>query len=332
MAFKYSLILKGNYDELSDAGGELQKLGYKHKGPAFSEEASQIIVNNAKMGGSDILNGEFGLYGKHTLSRDYTFELSDSIERQAALAIAAIHDDEEGHVGEYVKCLLKGVDSEKSGKITGKSFNNSNWIIDGMQFSYIVPRQAVKMTPEEIIAYFQGKEKLPNIVRDTPKPYEERRKVVAYTLKKGLPGVLAYARFTWDGGKGGWYYKIDSNHEYVFSQEEVQRDLEWFEAVYEEEIKSEQLIVGNRKDEIIISSKGGITLVSSLEASFPIKINEITKIIEYFRRPNLSLAGWAVTLPKNYNSIRIGCVDEDHRFSIEELEKVVEVYNRLNPK
>lgn len=310
MAFKYSLILKGNYDELSRASEELQKLGYKHKSSCFQGDAIKLLVNNSRKEGSDVQNGEFGFYGRDTLARDYTFELSSPIERGAALAIAAIHDDKEGYVGEYVISLLKGTDREKIGKIVRRSiYSATDWVIEGFKFSHKIPSQARKLTPEEIITYFQ-----------------EKRRIIGYRAIKDFPEVKAGDKFYW--AAIGHCYISERNVAKAVNKEAVETESEWFEPVYEEVKRSTTISIGHVKTSVTIHKNGDVQFLSK-SYNGVVKIHDIKRIINSFE-PVLFLGVHPVSLVEEHRPIRIGCESEDYRFSLNELHEIIEKYNELN--
>lgn len=165
--FKYSLncsfTLESTQEEFIK---KLKELGYKQFLSHY--EANIIAVNGNKKSGNEKYNGEYKLLHSTYFERDYTFNIENKWEFEAALAIATIHDDDIPHVGEWIKSteyIIKGspfksciYNGEGLRKIIQVSTNNVSFNVTPYNHCFQTTLlYNPKATPEEIIEYMKEK-------------------------------------------------------------------------------------------------------------------------------------------------------------------------------
>ena len=96
--------------------------------------------------------------------------------------------------------------------------------------------------------------------------------------------------------------------------------------VYEEE--SIELVLGTRKDKILIE-KGSISYRGE-----KIKVLDLSTIVNTLTKiTRLTIVDYPVSIvidDLNKPIVRIGCESENHLFSINELQSVIDAYDKLN--
>lgn len=153
--FKYSMYLTfKNFDIGSSFARALDDFGYKNVGGRRNYDQDSIWTCGI-LGG---LGYGYGVFSQTKSKRDFIFNIDNKWEYEAALAIAAIRDDNKPYVGEYV------VSKNKNSYLEGKGLCK---IIEVMKDSICFRANIMavssleiacrKATPEEIIAYMKEK-------------------------------------------------------------------------------------------------------------------------------------------------------------------------------
>lgn len=104
---------------------------------------------------------------------------------------------------------------------------------------------------------------------------------------------------------------------------------ECYQPIYKNESAPSTLTIGTNGMEVIVSEgsirAGGTTFTRT----------GLDQLRKYLRRvtsatPIYNTGNYAITLKENWRFIRIGCTDEDHRVSLEELDRVIAEYDKIN--
>lgn len=151
---KYNLSISGNRDNLTAFHHKLVKLGYSTD--------SYTITDRLYI--STYYNGKFWIQNTIPGKSDYTFNIDNKWEYEAALAIAAIRDDNKPYVGEWVVSnkdyyTLKERALWKISEVIQRnpiSFHVEEYKCDNKNGTSDL-RYHPKATPEEIIAYMKEK-------------------------------------------------------------------------------------------------------------------------------------------------------------------------------
>lgn len=165
--FKYSINARfTNIESRNSFMKELITLGYELKSASFRGDV--IIINGTK---SLCGNAEFKLV-INPLKRDFTFNIDNKWEYEAALAIAAIRDDDKSYVGEWVRLF----------KVTWSGYKDKHDVLHKInvlggedRYSYegssnqdgfetnLNGGYSRKATPEEIISYMKEQYRVPDL-------------------------------------------------------------------------------------------------------------------------------------------------------------------------
>ena len=354
MTHKYLVSWKGDTaEEVISYAKALEGMGYKpYDGETLPRAKSNLErwVKSYKNYGAtyNILGNNFPEASNH-----YVFQGVNAWERDAALAIAAISEDDTFHTGEWVwvlpmdkfydnceKCPQKILIDRGADYSSPIRYNLA--FSDGTINSY---GQLRKATPEELIEFFKNKQVNTNTLGRAdiassadcqlaaPKKQEvDREDIIGYRIIKDGPGfkkgleLRERAQFPTQMG-----YRASAIEAYgnsVKFPDGVLADTEWFEPIFKEREKVESLTIGSRNDSITISS-----LKDTVSTPVgDIDIATVRELVDYFTTPNIIVTGFAVSTKPDWRFIRIGCDSEDHRFSIEELVRVIETYNELRTK
>lgn len=166
--FKYSIFANFNNVNTADQFIEdLEVLGYKDREKNYLEENSiQIRINSTKDHCSEVKNGHYHIDITDSSCpsnvRDFTFNIDNKWEYEAALAIAAIVDDNNPYVGEWVVSNSRHFRQKdgiyKIAKTSGLLFNTEDYVPHGTTYEVdLTSIYARKATPEEIIEFFKNK-------------------------------------------------------------------------------------------------------------------------------------------------------------------------------
>lgn len=175
-------------------------------------------------------------------------------------------------------------------------------------------------------------EQFEKYVLNTP---QQGKKIIGYKTPMDLFGGAIKKGHIYSKPKEGnhWYSPSPiTEYSYKNGQSLAAEIVEAWEAVYEELWITRTIGSNNLKVKIL---KGRI----ETEGKGTINIEEVKKLVEYFMNPpflfkiNLKDNGpnYSMTLAdQDTKNIRIGCKDEDNRFSINELNLLITDYNKLN--
>lgn len=176
MRFKYSITCSGDRKNKKRLAEELTKLGYKRDGISDEFKFNYLSINESKRPqDSNIKQGEFGCY-QNKYDRDYSFNIDNEWEFQAALAIAAIRDDNEGYIGEiwwYDEYAYQIIENDRT--IIGVWWNSYTRHVYGKIAVGIGNWK--KATPEEIIEHFKN-----NKLINMNKKKMNEKKIIGYKL------------------------------------------------------------------------------------------------------------------------------------------------------
>lgn len=327
--FKYKVFLAPG-ERVLEYKQSLKELGYTG-GLNGSTYAVKTYGDNSFMGLGSRLDG---------LYADYSFlEQGEDWQYDAALAIAAIQEEEGYHENEWVVF---------DGKSDGRQFTNGKlyqlggkyWLKnkeggfhikkDDNEVANGYPDnesngKSHKASSEEIIAFFKQKHS------KMPESKSTTQKVVGYRIKKDGPGFKKGLELKERvDSKPEVNYRswvIDSpSHRVKFPISVLEKETEWFEPIYEELVKVERLVIGGKDLTVVINSKGEIK-ARGLE----IAISDLRRVYNWFTNPgNWKLADYPISYSQETRFIRVGCIEEDNLFSPAEIASVVAAYNRLN--
>lgn len=310
----------------------LKALGYKDSGNIgiHSDETryTQIVK----------YDNHFTSYSDSRLQAGFAFNIAESEELDAALAISAIQEGEKYYENEWI--VFDGHEALKSDVLTigklyqlgGKYWNANDGFLKvkeddrGRANGYGKNQNFLfhKASPEEIIEFY--KQKYSKMVED--------RKIIGYKLLKDTPTLKAGVEFSSNNTEGGWTYQdSDKSFAYWYTQKEIDEAIGWFEPIYKEEVKTETLVLGSRKIKVVINSKKQI-LTSNYSENIRIQsIRIILQILTESRIQDISISkeGLAAYINNDIQFIRIGCEVENNLFSIKELAQVISTYDKLNP-
>lgn len=339
MAYKHSLNLTGTPTNKIFFTNRLKELGYVSGSSYNPSNLSRYLVVNAPSNSHSLstMNGQFNDL-RDPLTRDFEFNIDNLWEFDAALAIAAIHDDNEPHIGEWVVAGGGGQDVTVLGekgtlhKIDALA-GDGNFSVEDYRSKRADNRVTSldydsKATPEEIISHFKAKYMnasgtaitaaiiSSNVTNGVATP----RKIIGYkapfSLRDGEipPGTIYKPR------SGKYYSAEDIKGQVCILEKEI---VEKWEAVYdEEEVK---LTIGNRGAIITIGrgkirAGGNVILHSTLSAIY-------NKLVA---ATGDEIGGWELHIIDDLRFIRIGCKDEDNRVSLKEIRDVISAYEKLN--
>lgn len=320
--FKYSFAVSCNKDQMDSIYNNMIELGYEYIGVDRSKLSEKFLADLCTnyAGGNDLF--AFGSYREA-----YQSIKLDIFNKELILTLAAATQGDRFYKGEWVICtkiydtdliqFTKGKfyqikkDSEKNQELV--------WIVSddlGSNSNAHFTKYLRKPSAQEIIEHFSN---VKYVVADGKnKPLEEYKskqmeQIVGYRLKKDLPEVLSG---TWSelninlsctfGGKTYWAEQL--------------LNTEWFEPVYEEQSKtlilgSNNIIVEIRKNKIYTKDR-------------IISISDLKDIMSHYKATG-RIADWSILIDNNIRCIRIGCESENNRFSINEIQQVIDTYNQI---
>lgn len=267
----------------------------------------------------------------------YIFHGENEWEYEAAKAIASIHQDNEYHDGEWV--IFDGPDTKLDSNVSSKFYtignlyqlggkyyheNNNNQLFYTREDNEGEANGSMnykfhKASPEEITAFF--KQKYTDM---------ENKEIIGYRLLKDTPTLKAGIEFKFKKDKKEYAYKTDGDEfTYWYTQQEIDNADGWFEPIYEEMEVVETLSLGSRNVLIMMTSNKRITTTRS---STPIKIEKLVELLDHIdAMNNIEISEWGPYIAKDVRWIRIGCENENNLFSYNEIQQVINIYNKLNP-
>lgn len=334
MNLKYDLVILSDPD-IREFKRQLVKLGYK----------GNIQFGNASV--RTYKDGSFLNLGSNIslLDTNFKFKEKQKWEFDAALAIAAIWDDNEYHENEWVvfdgmkkentvtNCYTIGSLYQLGGTYwegrgtnsfkTKYSDKNKPDGYDDYQVNYH------KACPEEIIAFFKQKyDKMANI-------NIVNKEVIGYRIIKDGPGFAKGLELTvrtdLKGGERGYQTPVIGGPKYrVKFPDEILADTQWFEPIYKDIIKEKRIEVGTKQLTVTVTSDGKISI--PLPNTYPIKILALESFIKAFNAlSEIQIGDFAAYPDKNEKYIRIGCETQNNRFSYNEIVSIINAYKELNP-
>lgn len=340
--FKYKIEVTGSDSNIVKFAKELLSLGYgySYSGDYNPDKTKIESEYSADFEASKLTTNNVGFYlyvdtydpNEEDHTGEYKFNIDKENEYNAALAIASRREDDNiPFVGEWAYCL----DDHKSSKLkegqigrigkTPKEKKSDVFSFDNFVSSYVSyfetnlnGRYTRKATAEEILTHF----KINNMKK-------EEQVITGYKLLKDLPRLKAGAIVQKGVGvdKSDWYGN-DLNI-WQFEKQDVE-DTEWFEAIYENEVKTKEFTVEYNWDGSIwldsftvkVSSEGTISIVDiDDEEGTTFEYEDLKRVLGVLS--NLKGSKWdlSVTL------IDIGCKSD---VSVEDLQALMKVYERLN--
>lgn len=342
---RYIIFEAKDFEQKREFTDHLKNLGYRN----FNKKLENDGLNIIKIYGSSRTNRTSYLSGDPESWRNHEDDIilygKDEGVLEAAIAIAAIWNDNIDHEGEWVvidETIVSGGDDlftkgklyELGGRYW-KDYNKTNFVVkatdqgtsNGRNKQYIKYHKA---SPEEIINFFMKKNGV----------IKKNKKIIGYRIIKDGPGFKSGTELRIPlkikRGQDGWADKVrqwDTERVVRFPEDVIKENPDWFEAIYEDEEKIETLTLGSNNDSIQISSKS----LSVRTSIGDIPIEQIRDLYTYFTREGLqkqavnSIIGYDVTLPEDgWRIIRIGCSSEDHRFSPSELKQIIDKYEELH--
>lgn len=349
MAYKYSINIRGNLEHKESIIRCLLSIGYAPcaRGYIPPDSFNTLVVNAyAPMSGT-VRNGEYDNIAGPA-NRDYIFNTHNQGEYDAALGIASIVDDDDFHTKEiFVNTNISS--DEKVLQVTGISNGTVSYNLlegeerfnsefgKGSDFA----RGLRKATPDEIINHFKTKSmsartsetatggKATTVAATTGKDTllqairPDDRKIIGYRTP--------FDMFGGDVKKGTMYgvkETFNRTHQFFVPQEIVQT---WEPVYKEEEITLND--IGSRDRKVIIK-KGSIYFWG--RKGEIVNIDDLNKILTEIisNRNNIqngkSLAGYEVRIDNNMRFLRVGCIEENNLFSINDLQNVKDAYDKLN--
>lgn len=308
--FKHTLTASGAKDKLAKFEQDIIKLGHKNRHPGDTSGDHIVLGPHAN---SKLSKDEYYFLIGFPNRRDFEFNLDIPQEYETALAIAAIVDDDEPHVGEYIigvqsSYLPQGRISiiteirEVRGTRTEISFKGCGLpLCTDLEF-------VRKCTAEEIISHFKNK---------------YMKKLIKYKVIKPCAYVNSYG----DSDKlipGTTFEPGSLISEHLSSMVENE---EFFEKVYEEDKKV--ITIGSQNDEVTITKGENSVRIGSRGTA---SIEDITNVIDKVYSSMGTIMGHYVhiEIDRDKRMILIGCKAENHLFSINELQAVIDEHHIMN--
>lgn len=326
--FKYSLTLRGRTKIKIDFSHELKILGYKI-GNDFDTNTNELSVGSPL--GKDFSDDQYN-FQSGSMKRDYEFNIDETWQFEAALAIAAIRNDTLPHVGEWVY-----MPDHQTLSYSGEEYARINYVDDkGNTFNTKEQSQQrdsllhgsygiTKATPEQLMKFFKQKYQALEM---------EKRKIIGYRIIKDGPGFKKGDELTEEVNLDGnvfWKKPKEDKRLGIKFPDFITKDTEWFEPIHEEAIKRQKIAVGSRNLEIQITSEKEIKVTSYNTVVIPESIEVILAALDNFRNLQITNEGHAVYISEDVRFLRIGCQIDNNLFSCNELKAVVDVYKKLNP-
>ncbi len=326
--YKYSLNITGHQEEKERFRVELERLGYKFKDDG--NRRGTLTLNLCTRGASlsYVKNGEY-TYNSTANTRDFEINIDDPEMYKAALGIAAMRDDEEYHVGEYLYCTedINRATSLSKGQLyrikENYSVINFTDLTEGNFIMSFLRDKTRKATGNEILQWFTDKISTnmssTNTVTGTSlqgvstngASIDQRSKgkrPKGYKLIKRYPNCIHkigdYVPYT-----TGAYSEFPDNWEPVYSDPEINT-----------------LVGNNRITARIIGNKIEVRDVD-------ISIGELRDLRNAIFNLNGRMLGpWAVHVLENERFFRVGCSSDNNLFSFNELDQLIQVYDEHNNK
>lgn len=326
--FKYNVSFLPKDDKQAREYFEIMKeIGYEIRRGWDSHSLQNYIVNTYTI-------GVIQRARRDTKHKPHIFHGENEWEYEAAKAIASIHQDDKYHDGEWVVFdngqynddqyytignlyQLGGrhyhfdIQSTQRFYTRADNFGDAN---GSFTFSFH------KASPEEIITFFKQKYGV-----------MENKEIVGYRLLKDTPTLKAGIEFKFDKNKEEWCYTRDADEfTYWYTQREIDSANGWFEPIYRDVEVVKKLGLGSMDTFIMITSKKRITTTRS---STPIKIEKLLELLDHIDAMNkIEISDWGAYIAKDVRCIRIGCQTENNLFSYNEIQRVINIYNELNPQ
>lgn len=144
-------------------------------------------------------------------------------------------------------------------------------------------------------------------------------RITGYITKHSLPEIPARTI-----GKlvDGWV-EFGESDDTTYSQEFCSSNVHWFQPITEQE--NVILYLGSKSIKIIISKEGVICNDKKID------VNVLRTIVANSKSSSFEVGGYPIVyVTLEHRGFRIGCVTEDNRFSINDMEEVIKAYNEVN--
>lgn len=329
--WKHKIAFSGNERNVTSFVKALMGLGYKPSG-AYSHTTgkpycpTQVNVTNGVYDDFDIATVNNISYYKHR-QIEYSFNIDNKWEYEAALAICSMRNDNDVcHEGEWIY-FLQTYDRAPSGHIAQitniykESYESKGWIsytpkvgngggfrwaISPEKSGYSIGIHFRKATAEEIINYFKNK-------------YSMSTKQIGWIVPENLFGGLVR--------KGTIYPLVakgfngakpsDESSDTLWLPREI---IEKWEPSYEKQEKS--VIIGSRNVKVFVEGERVYTKDERIDTT----IEELEELLDSLDEMELEISGFNVSIKADERCIRIGCVEENNLFSLNELNSVWELH------
>jgi hypothetical protein len=280
---------------------ELKALGYEWKDYSEQKTEAKFIATCY-----DMTENSAGITSKPVL---FGRILLTTYNPDLFLALAAMRDGDEPHLGEWFICIkdydLKNPIRRRKGDLV-KTIEDEN-SCSGLTFGPTYNRKYIrKATKEEIIAHFKEK--------------KEERKIIGYKAPCDLYGGSVKAGTIFVKGRGGaasWYQPKDRGSD---SQSVPMEIVEMWEPIYEERTEKIKLKSFGGEFELEVSIKG----IRYAPDDKWLLIIDLERIVhDAFNAPRLSTVCSPSTYPISYSHANLGC---KHEVPIQDIKKVLDVY------
>jgi hypothetical protein len=161
-------------------------------------------------------------------------------------------------------------------------------------------------------------------------PTKEERKITGYKLTnpklRNAVTKLVSSHCSFDTEKyDDLTLSVSGNPHSINELKELELLNIWFEPVYEEENPFFSVIAGTNNIELKVFKSGEIKADRELGLTKVADIKDIQVILEGFvgNRVLHEINSWTVSIPYEVKCIRVGCADENHLFSYDELSNIV---------
>ena len=96
--------------------------------------------------------------------------------------------------------------------------------------------------------------------------------------------------------------------------------------------KEKTLVLGSKSDSITVHADGVIIIRATGGHSVDYTIQEVTKLFDTFNSPSKLMKGYSARLSEDVRCILIGCTQENHLFSLKELQTIIDTHKSLTSR
>jgi len=350
--FKYKITVSGSKENLSKFWSELLRMGYSSGRNEFNGENNYTITVNYANYDRKIIKPGLINYFSNPYSDwvknpeyciDYSFQINNQNEFDAALAIAAITNDLNYNIGEIILAIKDSNDimtDIKKGDLylitdIQKEFRSNiteNWYYykrinrkgekklssfsEGSNFKNAM---SCKASVDEILNFYNisNINQNPNIGYKCPTDLFNGKVKKGTIFKKYITNIgYSTTKEHWESCGGVSPYNLPN--EIVEQWEKV------------EDIKTINVTCGNNNVKFDITSNSDIIKVTSKYGPEIYPIKDVEEILKIVLHSPILLHQHTACIDNNIRFIRVGCEEHNNLFSIDDLKMVWDTWKKLN--